>query len=154
MVDYPNKEVIKYLKFGWPLNASNTQEQINLPPNQKNAREHSDQIKKYLTKELARGSLIGPFKKNPFGKKARFSPIDTREKRDSLDHRIIINLSYPFAKGSVNHSIDKSTYMGKNISLKYPTVHDLAKIIKNKGPGCRVFKRDIEACYKQFFMDS
>ena len=135
------------------MNASNTEKQINVPPNQKSAREHPDQIRRYLNRELARGSLIGPFHTNPFGNLARFSPLDTREKKDSLDHRIILNLSYPFEKGSVNHSINKNSFVGKSISLRYPTVEDLAHIVRRKGKNCKIFKRDIEACYKQFFMD-
>ena len=153
LVNYDDKEVITFSKFGWPLNASRTEVQHQIPPNQKSAREHPEQIKIYLAKELKRGSLIGPFHTNPFGQEARFSPLDTREKRDSDQHRIIINLSHPFKKGSVNHSIDKDKYLNQPIKLSYPSVEDLAKIVRKKGRNCKLFKKDLQSAYKQMFMD-
>ena len=31
--DYPDREVIKYFKYGWPLNANNTVKDESIPPN-------------------------------------------------------------------------------------------------------------------------
>ena len=93
---YEDQRVIDYLRYGWPLNASDTHQDATIPRNQAGARQHPDKIRAYLQKELDEGSIIGPFKKNPFGKFARFSPLDTRPKRDSDDLRVILNLSHPF----------------------------------------------------------
>ena len=92
---YNDREIIKYLKYGWPLNANNTALDDTIPNNQLGARQHPMEVNKYLQDELAAGTIIGPFKKNPFGKFARFSPLDTRPKKDSDDLRVILNLSYP-----------------------------------------------------------
>ena len=110
--EYHDKQVIEFFRYGWPLNAIDTEVQPQIPPNQKGARENGDKIDQYLRGELSNGSIIGPFLHNPFGKKARFSPLDTRKKRDSDELRVILNLSYPFEKGSVNHSISKEHYVG------------------------------------------
>ena len=150
---YEDKEVIKFFRYGWPLNARETKEQEGLPDNQKGAKNNKEQVRRYLDKELKRGSIIGPFFKNPFGRKVRISPLDTRDKKDSTDQRIILNLSHPFKEGSVNHSIDKERYEGRSMELSYPTIDNLAEIVYRKGRGCKIFKRDLKLCYKQFFMD-
>ena len=98
-----------------------------------------------MAKEIARGSVIGPFHTNPFGKQARISPLDTRPKKDSEDLRVILNLSHPWKEGSVNNSISKTRFLGKDIKLKYPSCDDMARLIAKKGRGCLCFKRDIEA---------
>ena len=107
---YEDKELINYLRYGWPLNAINTTEDNSVLVNQKGARENPEDIRRFLKKELEEGAIIGPFKKNPFGKVARFSPLDTRPKKDSTDKRVILNLSYPFEGNSVNSSINTTEY--------------------------------------------
>ena len=56
------------------------------------------------------GSIIRPFHTNPVGEEARFSPLDTRPKRDSPEMRVILNLSYSFRGDSVNASVNKEQY--------------------------------------------
>ena len=116
---YHDKKVIDYLKFGWPLNAKDTVHNASTPKNQKGAQQNTEEIRRYLQAEIENGSIIGPFKHNPFGKKARFSPLDTRPKKDSTDLRVILNLSYPFEGGSVNSSIDTDNYFGEDIEVSY-----------------------------------
>ena len=146
--NYNDKDVIKFLKFGWPLNAINTDINTNVPPNQKGAREYPEELKKYVEAEIKLGSIIGPFKYNPFGKFSRVSPLDTREKRDTDEKRVILNLSYPFSGGSVNESISKESYVDGPMNLTYPTIDDLARIINKKGRYCKIFKRDLRKAYR------
>ena len=72
--DYKDRKLPEFLKYGWPLNAYNTEINENMPRNQEGARENPEEIRKYLKKELEAGTVIGPFLKNPFGSSARFSP--------------------------------------------------------------------------------
>jgi hypothetical protein len=44
---------------------------------------------------------------------------------------------------SVNEFIWKEFYLGKKIELSYPKVDDLVGIIKEKGPDCLIFKKDL-----------
>ena len=85
LIDYDDKEVVKFIKYGWPLNAENTEVNTEVPPNQKGAQQNPQKIREYLQEEINNGSVIGPFIKNPFGKSARFSPLDTRPKKNSDD---------------------------------------------------------------------
>ena len=104
-------------------------------------------------KEGQRGTIIGPFKESPFGKDARYSPLDAIPKKDSAEFRIILNLSYPFEGDSVNDAIAKDSYMGEDVNLTYPGVDDLVKLIRKKGRGALLFKKDILKCYRQIYMD-
>ena len=69
--DYEDKRIIDFLKFGFPLNAIDTEVNEDIPPNQEGARKNPADLDKYIADELKMGSIIGPFKKSPFGKVTR-----------------------------------------------------------------------------------
>ena len=151
--NYEDKNLIDYLRFGWPLNVVNTEIDEEIPRNQKGARSNPEQVREYLRKELAAGSIIRPFNRNPFGKKARFSPLDTRPKKGTEELRIILNLSHPYEGHSVNNSIWTDWYAETDdMVLRYPSVDDLAKIIRRKGRKARIFIRDLSKAYRQLWM--
>ena len=54
---------------------------------------------------------------------------------------------------SVNAFIDKDMYLGEHVNLKYPNIDALVDLIKAKGPGCLIFKRDLSRDYRQIFID-
>ena len=49
----------------------------------------------------------------------------------------------------MNTGINKDKYRGEDVQLKLPGVDALVKIILQKGRGCKIFKRDLLAAYKQ-----
>ena len=151
--DYWDRDFIKYVRFGWPLNATNTKCNSEVPHNQRGARVNKDAVRQYLREELKEGAIIGPFKENPFGPEARFCPLDTRPKKDSDELRIILNLSYPWEEGSVNENISKEAFQGQPMDQKYPSVDHLVKIIRKKGRNCKLMKRDLRKAFKQMHMD-
>ena len=155
MVQYDNNGIIQFFKYGWPLNAVDMQEDVSIPRNQKGACNNNKFLKEYIQAELKMGSVIGPFIKNPFGKKARFSPIDTRTKKCSEDLRVILNLSHPRGRGngSINDSIPKDQFLGEAVKLTYPSVETLAQLVRIKGRGCHIFIRDLTKAYRQMYMD-
>ena len=63
-----------------------------------------------------------------------------------------MDLSYP-PGASVNDYIPKDTYLGLNITLKFPTVDNLAKHIAQLGTSCRMFKRDLQRAFYQISLD-
>ena len=151
--DCTDLQLIEYLKYGWPLNADGMAEQEVIPPNQAGARTNTKALEEYIKSELQRGSIIGPFYKNAFGKEARVSPLDTRPKKDSEELRVILNLSYPFEGPSVNANISKEYYAsGEEINLTYPSTDDLARLVKMKGKGSKIFIRDLRKAYRQLWM--
>ena len=44
-------------------------------------------------------------------------------------------------------------FLGRDFKLKYPSCDDFVKLVAKKGKGCLIFKRDLTAAYRQFFMD-
>jgi hypothetical protein len=61
---------------------------------------------------------------------------------------VIVDLSLP--KGaSVNDGIPGDSYLGEKVRLEYPTVDHLVELIKLKGKGCALFKRDLKRAYRQ-----
>ena len=80
------------------------------------------------------------------------SPLSTREKRDSTDRRVIMDLSFTPGQ-SVNDKIEKGTYLGKECELTYPSVDALVELVKKNGEGCLMMKRDLKRAYKQIQTD-
>ena len=148
LTGYHDEDLIKFLKFGWPIEVENLTKNRSRPPNQKGACTNLAKLKAYVEEEIANGAVIGPFLDNPFGDAARFSPLDAIPKKDSEELRIIMNLSYPDNSTSVNAAIDKDSYLGKGTGLSYPGVDDLVRLVKRKGRGCLLFKCDLRKCYR------
>jgi hypothetical protein len=116
--------------------------------NHSGARSFPGDIDRYLVKEKRYKSVLGPFDGNPFVSDIMLSPLNSVPKADSQERRVIVDLSFP--KGSsVNDGIKKSEYLGEPIKLEYPKVDDLVNIIKSKGRGCALFKRDLKRAYRQ-----
>ena len=153
LTDYDkNPELIELIKYGFPLECEPKGGSEVVHPNHKGATGYSNDIRQYLKTELEAGSLIGPFKSNPFGKSAHFSLINTRAKRESTERRVILDLSWPQDGSSVNKGINKSYYRGKKVKCTLPCVEDLIKIIRSKRGKVLVFKRDLKRAYKQIMI--
>ena len=105
-------------------------------------------IDKYLIKELQNSAIAGPFHVNPFSHGIVLSPLNSVPKRESTDRRIILDLSSEGGSG-VNSFVSKDEYLGQEVNLTYPRVDDFVDLIKKKGKGCFLFKRDLSRAYRQ-----
>lgn len=144
--DYEDKEVITYLRYGWPVGCVDSGVQ-SLPQNHKGALQNKEQVRNYLDTQAKKGSLIA-LDNNPFGDRARFSPINTRDKRDNPEEkRIIVDLSSPRGY-SINDGTPKEFFLDKEQELHFPTIDSLVEIIRNKGAGCLLYKVDRKSAYK------
>ena len=115
---------------------------------------HSDQVTKYIAKELSLGCLLGPFATLPWTEQVAVSPMSTRPKKQSMKRRIIMDLSWPQDGTAVNDGISAETYMGHQINLHYPTVDDLCKRAYQLGPGkAKGYRRDLGRAFKQLIGD-
>ena len=83
-------------------------------------------IDKYIEKEIKRGGICGPFERIPFSTRVGVSPLSTRDKKDSCDKRIIMDLSWPIGD-SVNSGIANDQFMGFSAKLTFPTIDAIAK---------------------------
>lgn len=84
---------------------------------------------------------------------AKISPLNTVNKQNSDEKRVILNLSHPYNRGSVNQGISKEEYLGQAIELKYPKVDSLVKIVLKKGKGSLLFKKDLKRAYRWINVD-
>lgn len=150
LADYKDKEIVTYLRFGWPVGCIDSGQQV-MPVNHKGALQHVVEVRTYLQKQTSNNTLIGPLIENPFGHRARLSPINTRDKDDG-SQRIIVDLSSRRG-GSVNDGTPKDFYLDREQELHFPTVDSLVEIIQDKGPGCLLFKIDRKSAYKYEHID-
>ena len=73
-------------------------------------------------------------------------------KKDVKERRIIMDLSFP--KGNaVNAYIEKNVYLGEITEVIFPKIDDFVELIKRKGKGCLLFKKDLKRAYRQISID-
>ncbi len=157
---YWDKSVVAFSRYGWPIGyvVSKTEVQASLEHqsfqenNHRGARDHPSAVSNYLSKETTENRVLGPLDAVPFVRNIKISPLNSVAKRDSHERRIILDCSYP-PGDSVNDHIPAGQYLGVEISLTYPSVDQFARLITAKGPGCKLFKRDLKAAYRQFHID-
>ena len=80
------------------------------------------------------------------------SPLQSVAKKDSLERRIVVDLSFPKGQ-SVNDGISKELYLGKPIDIRYPTLDDLTDQVVAMGRSCLLCKRDLKRAYRQLPVD-
>ena len=99
--------------------------------NHKEVTEFPVEMRRYLEKEKGYHAILGPFKEIPFPSEFCVSLLNTVSKKDSLERRTILDLS--FLKGSaVNELIPKDYYLDTKVNLTFPRVDNLEEIIKIK----------------------
>ena len=150
--NYPDKEIVDFVRYGWPISHNRKTGNPGKTKNWGGALNHMKKVREYLAVEIERNSVMGPSTENPFGTRACFSPISSRAKSNSTERRVIVDLSHPEGN-SINDGIEKDHYLGKEIDLKFPTIDALVRIVKQKGRGCLMFKRDLKRAYRQIQVD-
>ena len=88
---------------------------------------------------------MSPFTTSPFEVETTVSPLNTVPKKDSVERRIIVDLSYPkhSPDRSINGEITQNIYLGDPIQLCF----------REKGPGCSLFKCDFIRAYRHLPVD-
>ena len=152
LVGYHDIQVLDMLKFGFPLSHDGTTGSHVIPKNHSGATLFPDHIRELLRKEVSYNSVLGPFKDSPFGDKSCYSPLNSVPKRESLDRRLILDLSLP-AGNAINEGISKDVYLGECEKLSLPSIDKLVERIQFLGRGCKVFKVDLKRAYRQIYLD-
>lgn len=149
---YHDREICSYLRYGWPLGYHKATPPISVDKNHPSAVQHQAHVDSFIKKELELGALLGPFDELPFAPWFRCSPVMTRPKKDSLERRIIVDLTFPEGQG-VNDGIDIYDYYGNNISYTLPSLGDLIARLQNLEPGALLWKADLARAYRQLRID-
>ena len=116
------------------------------------AEENPNEMLEYLKKESKNAAIIGPFKECPFTSGIKISPLNSLPKKDTTERRVILDLSFPL-NAAVNNFVSKDKYLGEIVDLVYPKVDDFAQLIKQKGRGCLLYKKDLTRAFRQIQID-
>ena len=153
LTDYYDREVTEWLRYGWPTGRLPTLQDPQLSfKNHKGAADHPEALSSYILKEKKHGAVMVPYMNMPFEEKIGISPLSTREKKNSQERRIILDLSFPVGN-SVNDGILKDNYLGFRSELTFPKVDEFACRIYNLGQGCKMFKIDLSRYFRQIPLD-
>ena len=151
LISYHDHDLCDFLEFGWPIGYDKSTPPQSSPKNHGSARAQPTIIDAFLEKECSLGATCGPFTANPLSVPLITSPLQIARSRSGKP-RVVLDLSYPH-NFSVNHGIPKDTYLHEPFSLRLPGTDALQAIIRDKGPGCHLFKKDLSRAYRQLRVD-
>ena len=146
LAEYPDKRVLQYLKFGFPLSLSDNHDLHDTDiSNHASAMQHPKAVMEYLNKEMSVGAILGPVSNVPH-EDYHCSPLLTRLK-DTNKGRVILNLSHP-PGASVNHFVNSNTFDNSCFTLKFPTIDNIVHEIKNCNENPHLIKIDVSHAFR------
>ena len=148
--DYWDQQLVDLLHYGFPLDFDRSQSLQSTFINHASALQFSDHVDKYIQTEIDYGAMIGPFKELPFH--CHISPFLTREKQNSVNRRVIVDLSFPVGQ-SVNDGVPHDRYLGTYFELNYPSVDTIVNNLKSLGPQALIYKVDISRAFRHIRID-
>ena len=149
LLDYDDLGICQFLQFGFPLGLA---QEVFLEPALKNHQSSYSfftYIDKFLEKEVSKHGVAGPLPQPPFVP-TMLSPMMTSPKSPS-SRRPVFDASW--GDWSLNENTPVKSYLGENYCFTFPTVLDLADLIQKEGPGCLLWKRDLERWFMQLPVD-
>ena len=93
--DYHDENVVKFLRYGWPINYTADKLPESSASNHPSAISFSEHVDFYIATELEHGAIAGPFNHNPLPRPLICSPLQTVPKRGSTKRRVVMDLSFP-----------------------------------------------------------
>jgi len=152
LVNYHDKQLLQFLKYGFPIDIDSQGFTPSMyTNNHPSAMQYGDHITKFLQKEINHGAIYGPFSKPPI-EGLHVSPLLTRNKSNSQDRRVIVDLSWPHGQ-SVNDFVAMDKYVDTYFTLKYPTVDDIIDRVVKLGKNCQLYKVDLQRAFRQLKLD-
>ena len=149
---YPDKRLLDYLRFGFPLGLSDASRQcLNNATvvNHHSALQQEQAVSEFLEYEIACGAIMGPLNQIPH---ATFhcSPLLTRPK-DNGKYRVVVDLSFPKAN-ALNDYVSREAYDGIAYKLKFPSTDHICGAI-NSFSDPYISKIDISRAFRHLRMD-
>ena len=152
--DYWDYQLNSFLMFGFPLDFPKDKESqlSTTDTSHASARDHPRHIEAYLRTEMEHNAIKGPYKDPPYGESTHVSPFMSREKVDSDNRRIIIDLSWP-QEASINHFTIANQYLSTAYKLQYPTIDNITTKLKEIGLEALIYKIDLSRAFCQLPID-
>ena len=151
LTEYWDWQLPLLIKYGFPLDFDRHSRITSERINHKSATSYPDHVEVYLREEIENRAMLGPFKTPPI-KNLHISPFMTREKSNSDQRRVIIDLSWPIGE-SVNSGVTPDKYLGVDFILSYPSVDNIVNEVLKLGKGCQIFKVDISRAFRHVPID-
>ena len=150
--EHSDTKLLHHLSYGFPLGYVAATPPQTQPINHTSTLQFPEAIDSYLTVELKHQALAGPFTQPPFQPWFHTSPMMLRNKKNSAEKRVIVDLSWPIG-ASVNANIPYDIYDGEQATMHLPTPDDLATAILAAPPTAYLFAIDLSRAYRQLRID-
>ena len=115
---YHDLALVDFLEFGWPINyvADSLPQPVNR--NHPSAIKHASAVRNFINNEVNLQATAGPFQSNPLDCQLMISPLLTVPKKDSINHRVVMDLSYP-PNCSVNDGVPTTPFLVSPLPFAY-----------------------------------
>ena len=150
LVAYWDKQIVDLLQYGFPLDFDHSRSLDSTYDNHASALKFPDHVNNYIATEIEYGAILGPFDEHPFP--CHISPFLTREKPNSTNRRVILDLTFPIGQ-SVNDGVSKDKYLDTYFELNYPSVDTIVNSLKSMGPNTLIYKIDISRAFRHIRID-
>ena len=138
------------MQYGFPLDFDHSRSLHSTYGNHASAEKFPDHVHNYIATEIEYGAVLGPFHKYPFP--CQVSPFLTREKPNSANRRVILDLSFPVGQ-SVNDGVSKDKYLNIYFELNYPSLDSIVNSLKSMGSNAQIYKIDISRAFRHIRID-
>ena len=101
---------------------------------------------------MKHNAIKGPYKDPHYGENTHVSPLMSREKTDSDNRRIIIDLSWP-QQASINHFTIANQCISTAYKLQYPTIDNITAKLRDLGSEALIYKIDLSRAFWQLPID-
>ena len=142
-------ELLQFLEFGFPLGLVQLPELESCERNHGSSYQYFHHIDKFITGEIKKGGLTGPFTTPPM-QDLIVSPLMTAPKKPQ-DRRPVFDAT--FGQNSLNNATPSDFYLGMPTIYTYPKIEDFRNMVLKCGPGCYMWKRDLSRFFLQLPMD-
>ena len=141
------------MRYGFPMNFLGQPDCLQYDRNaHPSAIEFPSHVDEYIQVESEMKAIHGPYVEPPFGQATHISLFITREKNNSANRRVIVDLSWP-VQASVNDFTPKTEYLGTVFRIQLPTVDDFVERLIEIGQGAKMFKIDLSRAFRQMKVD-
>ena len=150
LAQYWDNQIVDLLQYGFPLDFDRSGSLQSTYLNHSSALKFPDHVQNYIGTEKKYGAILGPFDEYPFP--CHVSPFLTRDKPNSNNRRVILDLSFPQGK-SVNDGVQKGIYLNTYLELNYPSVDAVVNCLKALGTEALLYKIDISCAFRHIRID-
>ena len=148
MEDYPKKDLLEKLEFGFPIGTLANPELEPCLKNHSSSYLYYSWLDKFVFKEIRECGLTGPFGAIPFSS-FHISPMMTSFKKPNK-RRCVFDASFGM---SLNRSTPREFYLDERTEYDFPSLDDFQDMIVKVGQGARLWKRDLSRYFLQIPLD-